>query len=223
MSNKKSSYYVVWSGKEPGVYDNWHDCELQVKGVEGAKYKGFKTKEEAEKAFQASPSDYIQRKSQPASQPALLDLPDAERPLFPALAVDGACSGNPGKMEYRGVDAETGAELFHFGPVPGGTNNIAEFLAIVHALALMKQWAQQRPDMANYYLNLRIYSDSKTAQSWVKQRKCKTKLAPTEENRLLFPIIQRAENWLLVNTYTNPIVKWKTESWGEIPADFGRK
>ena len=55
-----------------------------------------------------------------------------------AWAVDAACSGNPGPMEYQAIDLQTGARVFHFGPMKG-TNNIGEFLAIVHALALMQQ------------------------------------------------------------------------------------
>ena len=53
-----------------------------------------------------------------------------------AWAVDAACSGNPGPMEYQAIDLATGAQVFHFGPLHG-TNNIGEFLAIVHALALL--------------------------------------------------------------------------------------
>lgn len=224
MSKNKSSYYVVWSGKQPGIYTSWDECEKQVKGVEGAKYKGFKTKEEAEEAFLGSPLEYFSKAvKQAVDKKNILLLPESERPQYPALAVDGACSGNPGKMEYRGVDAATGAEIFHYGPVMGGTNNIGEFLAIVHALALMKQQAMAHPEQAEQFLTMRIYSDSKTAQAWVRNRKCKTKLELTEENKTLFNVIQRAENWLQVNTYRNPIVKWKTEEWGEIPADFGRK
>lgn len=211
----------------PGIYDTWDECKAQVNGCEGAKYKGFPTRQEAETAFAAGPSDYItvpQRTATPARRSVSIDqLPPSERPLYPAWAVDGACSGNPGMMEYRGVDAETGAEIFHYGPVPGGTNNIAEYLAIVHVLALMKQWAERQPDMAETYLTMRVYSDSKTAQSWVRKRKCGSRLQQTPENEELFKVIQRADNWLAVNTYRNPIIKWDTERWGEIPADFGRK
>ena len=70
------------------------------------------------------------------SQETNLVTPLASSPLSggqrgaSAWAVDAACSGNPGPMEYRGIDLATGAEIFHFGPVHG-TNNIGEFLAIV--------------------------------------------------------------------------------------------
>ncbi|MBO4362630.1 MAG: hypothetical protein J5823_07630 [Paludibacteraceae bacterium] len=134
-------------------------------------------------------------------------------PLLPALAVDAACSGNPGVMEFRGVIADTGTEVFHRGPFPQGTNNIGEFLALVLGLAYLKQ----------NNLTWNIYTDSITALAWLRQRKCKTKLPRTPQNEPLFQMIAKAEAWLRANTYTTRIYKWDTEKWGEIPADFGRK
>ena len=130
-----------------------------------------------------------------------------------AWAVDAACSGNPGPMEYQAIDLATGARVFHFGPMKG-TNNIGEFLAIVHALALC--WQQGLHDKT-------IYSDSYNAILWVNKRKCKTKLERTPETEKLFQIILRAENWLNTHNFRNPIIKWETQKWGEVPADFGRK
>ena len=129
-----------------------------------------------------------------------------------AWAVDAACSGNPGPMEYRGVDLNTGRQIFHFGPMHG-TNNIGEFLALVHGLALLKQKGSDLP----------IYSDSRNAISWVKKKQCKTLLTETAANKPIFDLIQRAEHWLQNNSYTTQILKWETSVWGEIPADFGRK
>ncbi len=134
-------------------------------------------------------------------------------PLLPALAVDAACSGNPGVMEFRGVIADTGTEVFHRGPFPQGTNNIGEFLALVLGLAYLKQ----------NNLPWNIYTDSVTALAWLRQRKCKTKLPRTPQTEELFVMVQKAEAWLRANTYTTRIYKWDTEKWGEIPADFGRK
>lgn len=130
-----------------------------------------------------------------------------------AWAVDAACSGNPGPMEYRCVDLATGATVFHFGPVHG-TNNIGEFLAVVHALALMHNKG---------ITGKTIYTDSRNAMIWVGKKQCKTKLERNERTQQLFQIIQRAETWLRTHTYNTPIVKWDTRKWGEVPADFGRK
>ena len=130
-----------------------------------------------------------------------------------AWAVDAACSGNPGPMEYQAIDLATGAQVFHFGPVHG-TNNIGEFLAIVHALALLdKQGITGKT----------IYSDSHNAILWVQKKQCKTKLTRTPQTEQLYQIIARAENWLRTHQIQNPIVKWETKKWGEVPADFGRK
>nr|WP_320036902.1 ribonuclease H family protein [uncultured Bacteroides sp.] len=203
----KQKYYVVWEGVTPGIYTSWNECQLQIKGYEGAKYKSFESKEEAERAYASSPYAYIGKQAK-ASAPKVLPANIIKQ----SLAVDAACSGNPGAMEYRGVYIETGEEIFHFGPMKG-TNNIGEFLALAHGLALLKQKELKIP----------IYSDSVNAISWVKQKKCKTKLPRTPETEELFQIIERAENWLKNNKFSNRIIKWETKEWGEIPADFGRK
>ena len=129
-----------------------------------------------------------------------------------AWAVDAACSGNPGRMEYQGIDLATGTQVFHFGPVHG-TNNIGEFLAIVNALALMERQGLRKT----------IYSDSYNAILWVSKKKCKTTLARDAQTAQLFDIIARAEAWLRTHAVQVPIIKWETSAWGEIPADFGRK
>ena len=207
---KKQKYYVVWKGVSPGIYTSWTDCQLQTKGYDGAQYKSFDTLEEAEHALASSPFNYI-RTNAPEKEVTPKLLP--ENFDMNCVAVDAACSGNPGPMEYRGVYLLTGQEIFHFGPVHG-TNNVGEFLAIVHALALMKQKG----------ICMTIYSDSRNAISWLKQKKCKTQLERTSKTEELFQMIERAETWLKTHTYSEiPVLKWETEKWGEVPADFGRK
>ena len=208
--SKKQKYYVVWKGVNPGIYDSWTDCQLQIKGYEGALYKSFESMDEAQQAFADSAFHFVGRKA-PKMDAGPKQIP--ENFDLNCLAVDAACSGNPGPMEYRGVYLMTGQEIFHFGPVYG-TNNIGEFLAIVHGLALMKQKD----------IRMTIYSDSRNALSWVKQKKCKTKLERNAKTEQLFQMIERAENWLKTHQYTDiPLVKWETNQWGEVPADFGRK
>ncbi|MBM6757634.1 viroplasmin family protein [Bacteroides mediterraneensis] len=207
----KKKFYVVWKGVNPGVYASWTDCQLQIQGYKGAIYKSFDTEEEAAQAFATPAHVYLHRHREPTVQePSGKQLP--ENFDLNCLAVDAACSGNPGPMEYRGVYLLTGQEIFHFGPVYG-TNNIGEFLAIVHGLALLKQ----------KQLNMPLYSDSRNALLWVKQKKCKTKLERNARTETLFQLIERAEKWLKENTYITPLRKWETELWGEVPADFGRK
>lgn len=207
----KKKFYVVWQGVEPGVYESWDECKAQVSGFDDARYKSFTTREEAEEAFDNNPWMYIGKSKSPTIRVALSDT----KFLRNSIAVDAACSGNPGKMEYRGVFVNDNVEIFRVGPYADGTNNIGEFLAIVHALALIKN--------SEKHQTIPIYSDSMTAIKWVSRKKCNTKLEQTERNKPLFELIARAEKWLHENEYNNPIIKWETENWGEIPADFGRK
>ncbi len=212
----KKRFYVVWDGVNPGVYADWKSCEAQIKGYPAAKYKAFNTEEEAQKAYASNCWNYIGKNATVTARTTIRwqDLPKAKQPLLPSLSVDAACSGNPGIMEYRGVDTATGKEIFKVGPYPGGTNNIGEFLALVHGLALLDKVGKP---------NLPIYSDSRTAIAWVKKKNAATKLVPDKENGIIFDLIRRAENWLLTHSYANPIYKWDTDNWGEVPADFGRK
>ena len=206
----KKRFYVVWNGIEPGIYRSWEDCQAQIKGVKQALYKAFDTIDEAQRAYSSSPQQYIGNNTKEKCSRKPEELPSTV--IRNALAVDAACSGNPGMMEYRGVYVGTGEEIFHFGPMYG-TNNIGEFLAIVHGLALLKQRG----------IDLPIYSDSRNALLWVKQKQCKTKLPRDNRTEELFGYIERAEKWLKENRYTTTLLKWETEQWGEIPADFGRK
>ena len=210
MSKTKQKYYVVWQGREPGIYLTWDECKAQVHGAEGARYKAFPTMDEARQAYEAGPPP-IERKPK-----AIVNCQSSmvnDEIIQDAYAVDAACSGNPGMMEYRGVDVKSGIQLFHFGPIMA-TNNIGEFLAIVHALALQKQLGTAYP----------IYSDSRNALLWIKAHKCRTKLPLNDKTAKAHELIARAERWLDTNDYSEfKILTWHTDQWGEIPADFGRK
>jgi len=212
----KQKFYVVWEGRKPGIYTNWAECKKQVDGVAQAKYKSFDSKAEADAAFKSNYWNFV-KKNAPAAgtkTPKAANGGGHRAIIRESIAVDAACSGNPGDMEYQGVRTDTGERLFHVGPLAEGTNNVGEFLALVHALALLQQLG--RPTMP-------IYSDSVNAQLWIKAKKCRTKLERTPHNAKIFELIERAEQWLAVNRVTNPILKWETKIWGEIPADFGRK
>lgn len=209
---KSKKYYVVWEGHETGVFDNWTVCQRQIKNFPAAKYKSFPTKVEAEHAFLGNYYDFINKSTTtktPIKKADLKDLPI----VWKSIAVDAACSGNPGKMEYRGVDTATGQQIFHQGPFDYGTNNVGEFLALVHGLAHLKRIGSDLP----------IYSDSKIAIGWVKNKVFKSKLERTKRNEYLFQLVERGLKWLKTNDYSNKIMKWETKEWGEIPADFGRK
>jgi ribonuclease HI len=209
---KKAKFYVVWKGKRPGIYTTWDDCKAAITGFKGAQYKSFTSFELAKKAYNSNYEEYKGKKNaEPSLSPE--QLLKIGEPDPHSISVDAASSGNPGVMEYQGVDTKTGKRLFKQGPFNEGTNNIGEFLAIVHGLAFLKQHKSNRI----------LYTDSRTAMSWVRKKNCNTKLVENAENRTLFDLIRRAITWLKSNSYNTPIVKWETKAWGEIPADFGRK
>jgi len=208
----KVKYYVVWKGRKPGIYIDWATCKQMVDGFDGASFKSFTSLIEAENAYglkSGSGSGTVQSlksksRSSPPSKKTVI--------LTPSISVDAACSGNPGVMEYQGVDTHTKEVLFHK-KYQLGTNNIGEFLALVHGLAFLKKNGSDIP----------IYSDSVNALLWIKNKKCKTTLVKNNKTIELFETIARAEEWLKTNTWKNQLIKWETEKWGEIPADFGRK
>ncbi len=208
MVKIKPKFYVVWKGRKTGVFSSWDECAAQVQGYPDAEYKSFPSLAAAEQAFQGKYKDF---KGKASASVNWLFAP--EPPITESYAVDAACSGSPGRLEYRGMHTGTGKQFFHQGPFENGTNNVGEFLALVHALAYSKQEGSESP----------IYSDSETAISWVKAKKCKTELIPDDKNAPLFDLIARAESWLAENEYPNSILKWDTVAWGEIPADFNRK
>ncbi len=211
MAKLKPKYYVVWKGKETGIFDSWDKCKRQIEGFTGAQYKSFKTKEAAETAFNSSPKDFIGKNASFESELSAAELARIGKPILESVSVDAAFDGDV--MEYKGVYTKTGQELFKMGPFEGATNNIGEFLAIVHAFGYLQKQKSAAP----------VYSDSVTAMHWVKTQKANTKLKRTPENLSLFHMIERAEKWLRENKQSNRLLKWETKAWGENPADFGRK
>ena len=241
MANKPK-FYAVWQGNPPGLYTSWADCQKAINGISGAQYKSYPTREQAQRALDGSYKAAVEagkkqsarvqggsygqngarkgimsrgngRSGRSNSELSPAELKRIGEPNLYSIAVDAASSGNPGRMEYQGVDTQTGKLLFHQGPFAQGTNNVGEFLALVHGLAYLKKEGSDRL----------LYTDSRIAMGWVRKKKCGTKLVPHSSNKILFELISRAESWLKTNTYSTTIVKWETKAWGEIPADFGRK
>ena len=220
--NYSKKYYVVWTGRQPGVYDDLNDAMEQVDDYPGASFKSYASAQEASDAFRkgTARSDRndvgglllnAQRHNIPeAGKPDYMQFPEID---LNGWAVDAACAGNPGRMEYRGVELMTGREIFRIGPFEKSTNNIGEFLAIVHALALMANLGERHT----------IYSDSVTGMSWVRNRKVKTQLKRDASTEKSFQMIEQALSWLNTHSYDVKIRKWDTDRWGEVPADFGRK
>lgn len=212
---KKAKYYVVWDGSNSKIYTDWDETREALKGLSMDHLKTFGSKILAEKALVEGPENYRGKDFRKTKDLSKEEIERIGQPIELSLAVDAACSEMTGVMEYQGVwtfDKEQVA--FRKGPYQGGTNNIGEFLALVHGLALLNN--HKDPKMHT----MPIYSDSRIAMDWIKAKKCRTKSTKSAE---LNDLIRRAEIWLEKNNYNNPIIKWETKVWGEIPADFGRK
>jgi len=203
----RQKYYVVWKGRRTGVFHSWAECEAAISGYRGAQFKAFDSRVEAERALARG---YEAHKGKPASLQRWLFA--AARPLLPSIAVDAACAGSPGRLEFQGVETESGKPVFKEGPFDDGTNNVGEFLAIVEALRWLDEHRRAWP----------VYSDSENAIGWVKAGRCNTRLKRLPSNRKLFELIAEAEESLR-SVGKRQVLKWDTKAWGEIPADFGRK
>lgn len=217
----RARWYVVCAGREPGIYRDWEQCRAQVEGFSGAQYQSYASEAEAERAWVEAGGDPVPLDEDDAGladdpDPHELPAPSVRREGPPpgSIAVDAACSGNPGPMEYRGVEIDTGVQLFHVGPMHG-TNNIGEFLALVHGLAWLAQHGRPGP----------LYSDSVIAIGWVGRRTAKTTLPRSAATEQAWQLLARAQQWLRQGRPATAVEirKWPTRQWGEIPADFGRK
>lgn len=197
----KQKYYVVWAGRQPGIYTTWAQCQAQTSGFKGARFKSFESQAEAEAALAGGDVAI-------AAPTARLD--DVN---WNSISVDVGSRGNPGIVEYKGVDTKTGEILFAHPEIAKGTNNLGEFLAIVHGLQ----------HIATYQSHEMVYSDSQTALLWVKNRAVNTNLARDNSTLEIWTLVDRALEWLRAHPNHAPMRKWNTAQWGEIKADYGRK
>lgn len=205
--------YVVFVGHEPGIYRDWDGCQAQVEGFAGAEHREFATMAEAERAWMEAGGDPVPLDDDDDGPLIAAPAWDGVGPIPGSIAVDAACSGNPGPMEYRGVEIDSGRVLFHVGPMRG-TNNLGEFLAIVHGMAWLQGQGRRAP----------IYSDSMTALGWVRRARVRSTLARSASTAEVWSLVERAQRWLHVAARPDArLLKWPTKRWGEIPADFGRK
>ncbi len=133
-------FYVVWAGRETGVFDNWAYTKKLVDKFPQAKYKSFPSQDEAQAAFskggpvKASSSSKNVKKAKPATS-AIMDSQ-----FNVHIYCDGACEPNPGESS-SGVAVYENMQLTQlwYGLYnPHGTNNTAELNALFQSLLLAK-------------------------------------------------------------------------------------
>jgi len=139
-------FYVVWVGRETGVFTSWPHTKEQVDQFPQAKYKSYKTLEEAEDAYaagwEAHKKNMVKNKATPASTTIQSDLDSTSTKNFDVIIYcDGACDPNPGKAGSGVAVYRQGslAELWYGLYNPHGTNNTAELNALYQALHIAKK------------------------------------------------------------------------------------
>lgn len=200
-----AKHYTVWVGHKIGVCSTWEECQKRTKGFSGARFKSFPTKAEADQAFIDGPDGAV---AAPGT------LTNTKGYIEDSISVDVGTQGNPGIMEFKGVNTSNGALLFEGGPYTLGTNNMGEFLGIVTGLQYLQE--QQK-------FTTPVYTDSVTALTWIRNKKVASTLVRNDQTSKLWEDIEEAIQWLKENDYQNPLLKWDTVAWGEIKADYGRK
>lgn len=218
----KKKYYVVWVGRKPGVYTSWDDCQKQTNNFPQAKFKSYESREQAEKAFRegaqlhwgkGNKGNAKKGSTTEGPNPKKANTATSHEIDYNSISVDVGTRGNPGPVEYQGVDTRTGEVVFSHGPINKGTNNLGEFLAIVHALAYLNKIGS----------NKTVYTDSRNAMKWVREKAVSTTLKRDASTKEMWDLVDRALHWLHQHPYKNKILKWDTKKWGEIKADYGRK
>lgn len=215
----KKKYYVVWVGRKPGIYSSWTDCQAQINNFKQAKFKAFTSQEQAKKAYNEGWKTHwgkgsLEKNSKTPTKGKRTSSAAASNEIdYNSISVDVGTRGNPGPVEYKGVDTRTGEIIFSYGPISKGTNNLGEFLAIVHALAYLHKLGSKKT----------VYTDSRNAMKWVREKAVSTTLKRDKSTAEMWELIDRALYWLHHHNYENKILKWDTKNWGEIKADYGRK
>jgi ribonuclease HI len=132
-------FYVVWTGRQTGIFTDWATTERQVHGFPAARFKSFQTRAEAEEAFKAGALPSAGRRAAPGVAAIVSETPVSSLDTQGVqIYCDGACDPNPGHagsgiVVYR--DGEL-IELWYGLYNPNGTNNTAELNALHRALLM---------------------------------------------------------------------------------------
>lgn len=198
-------YYTVWAGLTTGVFSSWKQCQRQILGFKGARFKSFQTLTEAKAALNRRYQDRGNNERLPIQ--TIFQIDDT-RPITNSITVNGTCNIATGEVEIQAVHTGSKHLVFWKGPYHDGTGDMAEFIAIVETLKYLK----------SRKLSMPIYSESSTAIKWITNREATTKLPRRASNRELYDFFDSCLAWLDDYTYYNRILKWNTKEWSRSPA-----
>lgn len=211
----KNKFYVVWKGRDTGIFTSWSEVNELIKGFSGAEYKSYADQETAELEFSlGSPKGRSNDENHTTTKLKEEPSDDHKAPDHECLTVDGSYLGGKKIMQYRCVWNQSKEEVFSTKPIEGGNQNIAEFLALVGAM-------KYRVSTKQY--DLHIYSDSQTALSWVRNCKIKSSYDLSQLDEVVQERIYGALKFIAKSGVRKNLYKWDSALWGDIPADYGRK
>ena len=163
-------FYAVAKGRKTGIFTSWPQAEQQVKGFAGARYKSFKTREEA-KAFLENPVYRAgAKKSNASAAPKKGPAPEETTPENAVIVyTDGGAIGNPGPGGY-GVVFQDGRQFS--GGFGMTTNNRMELMAVIVALEALRESLEKEPSPVILHSDSRYVINGITkgwAKSWQKR------------------------------------------------------
>jgi ribonuclease HI len=138
----KQKYYAVAVGRRPGIYTQWFGdagAQIQVAGFQGARYKGFQTREEAQgfirdwhsgEKMSVNPS----RKTSTRSAATPIVKPMVTLAGRIVVYTDGSSLGNPGPGGYGVVISSSEGNRELSGGFRQTTNNRMELMACIVGL-----------------------------------------------------------------------------------------
>jgi len=198
------SYYVVWQGHAPGIYQKWPDCRKQIENYPEPRYKKFESLDEANHAYRKGIEHYRKRKSGPQKM-------SRRAPKFrrDSLLVHTKVQGE--SMQINATYLKNNQKIF-FVDFQRGNPEIGQFLATVKALKLLRK---RSPTMPVYVPSLKVLNAINHKflyDPYLGQRHIHD---PWHEK--LRECMFAAINWLKRNDYQNPVLHWNSTYWGEPP------
>ena len=172
-------FYVVWSGRETGIFLDWATCKRSIDQFSGARYKSFPTQAEADKAFSSGVSvgRATESKKKTSTKSTNSEVAFGVNDFDVVIYCDGGCDPNPGKAGSGSAVYKQGklSSLWYGLFNPNGTNNTAELNALHQSLLMAEQAAAKNMSVgvlcdSMYSINcISVWAYGWKAKGWKKK------------------------------------------------------
>ena len=181
--------YVVFVGREPGIYSNLSDCLEQLRGFKDRKYLSYTSLAEAEEALKR----YNQGTLYIGDNISDTLKQDINSGIYISCTYDAQTE----QWAAYGKDIESGMELLSIDAMPFATKNLTEFLAVVAVL----RYCKNRGKLDN------VYVDNIKILNWIHNKKAEYFIQKNQKNKELYTAILAAEKWLSDNANYNNVTR----------------